>query len=60
MSKIVKLLEGKKTYLAVVAAFVVGGLNAVGVLDTAMTEKIWTILTFLGLGFLRLGIKNIK
>lgn len=60
MGKLLGKLKGYKTYLTVAIAFVIGGLNAVGVIDAAMTERILVILGFLGLGFVRAGINNSK
>ena len=55
-----KWLEGKKTYVTIAVAFIVGGLNAAGIIDSSTTEKVWGILGFLGLGFLRAGVNSSK
>ena len=61
MGTFLKWLEGKKTYATIAIAFIIGGLNSAGVIDQGLTEKIWAILGFLGLGFLRAGVaKNEK
>lgn len=60
MGKLIDSLKGYKTYITVAVAFIIGGLNATGYIDMATTEKIWGILGFLGLGFIRSGINNSK
>lgn len=60
MGKLLGKLKGYKTYLTIAIAFVIGGLNSVGVIDAALTERILVILGFLGLGFVRSGINNSK
>ena len=58
MGKLLDILKGKKTYLVVAVAFILAGCNAVGWIDQPTTEKIYGILGFLGLGFLRAGVSN--
>ena len=60
MGEFISRFKGYKTYLTVAVAFVIGGLNYIGVIDNSLAEKIWTLLSFLGLSFVRAGIKNTK
>ena len=54
-------LNGKKTYLIAAIAFILGGLQALGVVDGSLVTKIDFILAPLGLAFLRAGVsKNVK
>lgn len=46
-------LQGKKTYLIAAAAFIIGGLQALGV---DIPAWIYTMLGSLGLGALRAGV----
>jgi len=54
----IEKIKGYRTYICIAIAFALGGANAVGWIDSAMTEKIWAILGFLGLGFLRAGVSS--
>ncbi len=60
MKKILTLdfWNGKKTYVIGVILFVLGGLKAVGVLDSQTYDLIFKVLVGLGLITLRKGIKN--
>ena len=49
-------LSGKKTYIIAVIAFILGGLQALGVVDASLVTKIDLILAPLGLAFLRAGV----
>lgn len=55
--KLLKFLQGKKSYLVALAIFVVGGLEALGY---PVADGVFAILTGLGLYSLRDAIKNKK
>lgn len=55
VKSIVAWLEGKKTYFVVATIFILGGLQATGVV---IPESVWLILSAIGLGSLRLAISN--
>ena len=48
--------NGKKTYLIATAAFVLGGLGAVGV---SVPAWVYSLLAAAGLGALRAGVKGV-
>jgi hypothetical protein len=56
LGPLLKAIEGKKTYIVAVIAFVMAGLHAIGVVDQALLTKIDLMLGPLGLAFLRAGI----
>lgn len=60
MGKLLESLKGYKTHAAVVIAVALNGLAAIGYIDNATVERINIILGFLGLSFIRSGIKNSK
>lgn len=51
----IAFLQGKKTYLIVAITFILGGLNAVGVV---VPEWVYIALSALGLGALRAGVSK--
>jgi len=55
LEKIGALLQGKKTYIVAALIFVVGGLQASGVV---IPDIVWPILGALGLGAVRSGIEK--
>ena len=55
MSRIVKWFDGKKTYITMAIAFIVGGLEACGI---TVPGWVYAMLGALGMGFLRGGIKK--
>ena len=57
MSKLLEWFKGKKAYIAMVALFIMGGLQANGI---EMPEWIFPIIAGLGLGTLRAAIKKVE
>jgi len=53
---IVNWLKGRKTYIAAIAAFVLGGLAAIGY---PAPEWVYVVLAALGLGALRAGLQKV-
>jgi len=58
ISPILKPLQGHKTYIVAVLAFVLAGLHAIGVIDQALLTKIDLLLAPLGFAFLRAGVSK--
>lgn len=53
MGKVLEFLSGKKTYITMLVAFALGGLQAVGY---PIPEFVYAMLGALGLAFVRAGI----
>lgn len=56
---LLKILEGKKTYITAAAVFIVGGLQATGVIEPALANQILTFLGGLGLVTLRTAMTKL-
>lgn len=57
LEKIGTWLQGKKTYIVMVGAFVIAGLMANGIV---IPDYVWGILAALGLGAIRSAIEKLK
>ncbi len=51
-------LVGKRTYIVAAAGVIFNGLVASGYIDESQRETVNSLLTFLGLGTLRKGMKG--
>jgi len=51
-------LKGKKTYTVVIVGVIIAILQATGVLPPELPKWLWTLLSALGLGGLRAGVKK--
>ena len=51
----IEWLQGKKTYITIIAGFILNGLIVLGVLPESAFLTVNSILAFVGLGFLRLS-----
>lgn len=53
MKNLIEFLKGKKTYFAAAALFIVGGLEAIGVISAEVAGPVKTFLAAAGLAALR-------
>ena len=58
MQSVIQFINGKKTYIVVVAAVVLGSLAGLDIF--VAPEWLWTVLAALGLGSLRSAAKKIE
>ena len=59
MGNVMKFLDGKKTYIVMIGALVIAGLQIFGVIGT-VPEYVWTLLGALGLGAIRSSIDKVS
>lgn len=52
-----KFLQGYRTYILIVVGVIFNGLVAAGYVDEGLRPTVNSILTFLGLGTMRMAIK---